>query len=192
MAFLETPRFPDLLAYGLKVGPIDSRTRIRVDSGALTINVNWAHYLTKFDGTTTARSQAERDQIDAFFRAVRAEGFRIKDYSDYQAGSSGVLTTIDSTHFQLGKVYSQGAASYTRKITKPVSSIAVAGGGSYSVDYTTGIVTKSSGANPTSWTGEFDVPVQFDADELIWSISTRGGGGLLFICDSLTMTEMRL
>lgn len=192
MSFLETPRFPDKLAYGLVVGPLDSRTRIRTDSGQVTTNVNWAHYLTKFNGTTTHRNQSERDEIDAFFRAVRAEGFRIKDWSDYKSDSRGVLTQLTSTTWQLGKTYTSGSATYTRKITKPINAITVAGGGSYSVDYTTGIVTKSSGADPTGWSGEFDVPVQFDADELFWQIATRAASGLMYICDSLTLTEMRL
>lgn len=192
MAFHESPRFPDHLAFGLVVGPLDSRTRIRTESGLVTINVNWAHYLTKFNGSTTHRTQAERDEIDAFFRAVRADGFRIKDWADYKSDSRGVLTAIDSTHFQLGKTYTSGSTTYTRKISKPISTITLTGGGSYSVDYTTGIVTKISGANPTAWSGEFDVPVQFDTDELYWQIATRAGSGLMFVCDELTMTEMRL
>jgi uncharacterized protein (TIGR02217 family) len=192
MSFLETPRFPDKLAYGLVVGPLDSRTRIRTDSGQVTINVNWAHYLTKFNGSTTHRTQAERDEIDAFFRAVRADGFRVKDWSDYKSDSRGVVTALSPTTWQIGKSYTSGAATYTRKITKPVSAITVAGGGSYTVDYTTGIITKNSGASPTGWSGEFDVPVQFDSDELFWQVATRGAGGLMYICDDLTMTEMRL
>lgn len=192
MAFLETPRFPDQLAYGLIVTTQDSRTRVRTDSGLVTINVNWAHYLTKFNGTTTHRTQAERDEIEAFFRAVRADGFRIKDWADYKSDSRGVVTAIDATHFQLGKTYSSGSATYTRKITKPISAITVSGGGSYSVDYSTGIITKSSGANPTGWSGEFDVPVQFDADELPWVVASRSGDGLMYVCDQLSMTEMRL
>jgi uncharacterized protein (TIGR02217 family) len=193
MSFLETPSFPDQLAYGLVVGPIDSRTRIRTQSGQVTINRNWAHYLTKFDGTTTARTQAQRNEIDAFFRAVGAEGFRIKDWSDYSAGSSGVCTLISGNNYQLGKTYVAGSSTYTRKIQKPRNgTLSIAGGGSYTVDYTTGIVTRNSGAAPTTWTGEFDVPVQFDEDELVWQITTRAAGGLMFVADNLVMTEMRL
>jgi len=192
MAFLETPRFPDYLAFGLVVGPVDSRTRIRTDSGQVFTNLNWSHYLTRLDGTTTARTQAQRDEIDNFFRAVRADGFRIRDYSDYQAGSSGVVTQLTSTTFQLGKTYTKGSATYTRKITKPVSAISVSGGGTYTVDYTTGIVTKVSGANPTGWTGEFDIPVQFEASELVWQVVARGAGGLMYIADELKMMEMVL
>lgn len=192
MSFHEAPRFPDKLAYGLLVGPLDSRTRIRTDSGQVTINVNWAHYLTKFNGTTTHRTQAERDEIDSFFRAVRADGFRVKDWSDYKSDSRGVVTALSSTTWQIGKTYASGSTTYTRKIAKPVSTITVAGGGSYTVDYTTGIVTKVSGASPTGWSGEFDVPVQFDSDELLWQVATRGAAGLMYTCDELTMTEMRL
>ena len=192
MAFLETPRFPDYLAFGLVVGPVDSRTRIRTDSGQVFTNLNWSHYLTRLDGTTTARTQAQRDEIDNFFRAVRADGFRIRDYSDYQAGSSGVVTQLTSTTFQLGKTYTKGSATYTRKITKPVSAISVSGGGTYTVDYTTGIITKVSGANPTGWTGEFDIPVQFENAELNWQIVARAAGGLMYIADELKMMEMVL
>jgi uncharacterized protein (TIGR02217 family) len=192
MSFHESPRFPDKLAYGLQAGPTDSRTRLRTESGRVTTNVNWAHFLTRFNGTTTHRSQADRDEIDAFFRAVRANGFRIKDWSDYKSDGRGVLTQLSPTTWQLGKTYTSGSATYTRTISKPVSAITVAGGGVYSVDYTTGIVTKTSGADPTSWSGEFDVPVQFDADELMWDIAARSGDALMYVCDSLTMTELRL
>jgi uncharacterized protein (TIGR02217 family) len=192
MSFLETPRFPDYLAFGLVVGPVDSRTTIRTDGGQVFTNLNWSHYLTRFDGTTTARTQAQRDEIDNFFRAVRADGFRIRDYSDYQAGAFGVLTAITSTTFQLGKMYSKGSATYTRKITKPVSTIALSGGGTYTVDYTTGIVTKVSGANPTAWTGEFDIPVRFEANELTWQVVGRAAGGLMYVADQLKMMEIVL
>jgi uncharacterized protein (TIGR02217 family) len=171
---------------------MDSRTRIRSDSGRVAINVNWVHFLTKFNGTTTHRSQAERDEIDAFFRAVRADGFRIKDWSDFKSDGRGVLTQLTSTTWQLGKTYSSGSVTYTRTISKPVSAISIAGTGSYSVDYTTGIITKVSGDDPTGWSGEFDVPAQFDADELVWDVAARSGDSLLYLCDSLTMTEMRL
>lgn len=192
MAFLETPRFPDYLAFGLVVGPVDSRSRIRTDGGQVFTNVNWSHYLTRLDGTTTARTQAERDEIDNFFRAVRADGFRIRDYSDYQAGTSGVVTMLTSTTFQIGKRYTKGSATYTRKITKPVSTITVSGGGSYTVDYTTGIITKVSGADPTGWTGYFDIPVQFENTELTWQIVGRAAGGLMYVADELKMMEMVL
>jgi uncharacterized protein (TIGR02217 family) len=192
MAFLETPRFPDYLAFGLVVGPVDSRSRIRTDGGQVFTNLNWSHYLTRLDGTTTARTQAERDEIDNFFRAVRADGFRMRDYSDYQAGTSGVVTMLTSTTFQIGKRYTKGSATYTRKITKPVSSITVSGGGSYTVDYTTGIITKVSGADPTGWTGDFDIPVQFENSELTWQIVARAAGSLMYVADQLKMMEMVL
>jgi len=193
MSFLETPIFPDQLAYGLVVGKTDSRTRIAMNSGAVVVNRNWAHYLTRFEGGTTARTQTQKNEIDAFFAAVGVSGFRIKDWGDFEAGSSGVCTLISGNSYQLGKTYVAGANTYTRKIQKPKSgTLAIAGGGSYTVDYTTGIVTRNSGAAPTTWTGEFDVPARFEVDELMWQIVDRGGGGLLFIADNLTIMEIRL
>ena len=193
MSFIETPAFPDQLEYGLVVGKTDSRSRVMTNNGAVTVNRNWAHYLTRFEGGTTARTQAQKDEIDAFFAAVGVSGFRIKDWSDFKAGSSGVCTLISGNNYQLGKTYMAGASTYTRKIQKPKSgTLAIAGGGSYSVDYTTGIVTRNSGAAPTTWTGEFDVPARFEVDELMWQVAGRGAGGLMFICDNLTIMEIRL
>jgi len=193
MAFIETPSFPDQLAYGLVVGKTDSRTRVMTNSGAVAVNRNWAHYLTRFEGGTTARTQSQKDEIDAFFAAVGVSGFRIKDWSDFQAGTAGVCTLISGNTYQLGKNYTAGSTTYTRKIQKPKSgTLAIAGGGSYTVDYTTGIVTRNSGAAPTTWTGEFDVPARFEVDELMWQVSTRAAGGLMFICDNLTIMEIRL
>lgn len=193
MSFIETPSFPDQLAFGLLVGKTDSRSRVQTNNGAVYVNRNWAHYLIRFEGGTTARTQSQKDEIDSFFLGVGVNGFRIKDWSDYQAGTAGVCTLISGNSYQLGKTYAAGSSTYTRKIQKPKSgTLSIAGGGSYTVDYTTGIVTRVSGAAPTAWTGEFDVPARFEVDELMWSIETRAAGSLMYICDNLTIMEIRL
>ena len=87
MAFYESPRFPDYLAYGLVVGPGYATSIVRTSSGREQRNQNWSVELHEFDGSTTTRTQAERDEIDAFFRTMygRTHGFRVKNYSDFQA-----------------------------------------------------------------------------------------------------------
>jgi uncharacterized protein (TIGR02217 family) len=81
----------------------------------------------------------------------------------------GVVTT-----FQLRKVYSLGARSYVRVITKPVAgtvTVTVGGvpAGGFTVSTMTGVVTlatpPASGV-PVAASGEFDVPVRLSIDDL--------------------------
>jgi uncharacterized protein (TIGR02217 family) len=118
----------------------------------------------------------------------RAYGFRFKDYADFKSVNTGdavsyndqTLGTGDTseTDFQLVKIYTKGAFSRTRNITKPVSgTVRVslddveqdASPPGWSVDTTTGIVTFDSapGMGVIVAAGyEFDVPVRFDTDTL--------------------------
>jgi uncharacterized protein (TIGR02217 family) len=197
VAFYESPAFPRKLAYGLHAGPGYATDVLRLKSGSESRNQNWSLPLHVFDGSTTARTQAERDEIDAFFRAMRGRthGFRLFDPGDNAvttSGTDGIVTLISGSSYQLYKRYTSGAQSSDRKITKPVSgSTTIAGGGTYSLDTTTGIITHSGGAAPTGWTGSFDVPVRFDHDELRWSIVDRAGGGYIYVAEQLRMVELR-
>lgn len=194
--FYETPRFPDQLAYGLLVGPAFRSDVIRVASGAESRNQVWERELQMFDGSTTHRTQDERNQITAFFRAMRGRvhGFRIKDWSDFRVDAGeGVLQLVtgETVEYQMYKRYASGGQVTDRIITKPVAgpSLAVQGPGTYTIDTTTGIVTASGGA-PTGWTGYFDVPVRFDQDELLWQVE-GSAGGRVYIASSLKLIEIR-
>ncbi len=68
----------------------------------------------------------------------------------------------------------------------------VVGSGTYTVDSTTGIITKTSGSAPTAWTGEFDVPCRFDTDQMQMESITRAGGNLLTSWKSIPIVEIRL
>jgi uncharacterized protein (TIGR02217 family) len=106
------------------------------------------------------------------------EGFRFKDWSDYQAFSQ-LIGDGDGikTQFQLHKAYGVGSALCYRPITKPIAStflsafvnsppgLAIA----VTLDSTTGIVT----LDPPLPAGtlffasfEFDVPVWFESDQI--------------------------
>lgn len=82
------------------------------------------------------------------------------------------------------------AGVFDRKILKPVDPITVNGGTVASIDYTTGIVTMTSGT-PTDWTGEFDVPCRFDIDVLKAEILDRSGSEFLTGFQSLPIIELR-
>ncbi|CAJ3065643.1 Uncharacterized conserved protein [Burkholderia pseudomallei] len=148
--FLESPRFPDNIAFGATVGPTYLTAVNQVYSGRDSRIVAWTQARIKFEVGRRCMNAADTATLDAFFRTVkgRAYGFRIKDWTDYADGNVGVLTAQSALGvYQLGKLYSNGALSETRLIQKPVAGTVVvtrngsAYGGSYSLDTTTGLVT---------------------------------------------------
>lgn len=176
MAFIET-RFPTDISYGASGGPGFQTDVVAVNSGFEQRNAAWQDSRCAYDVAHGLKTQAQLDTLIAFFRVMkgRANGFRFKDWSDYQvATGAGLFTAIDATHFQMIKRYITVGNNHDREINKPVSGTVVVTGGTVSgIDYTTGIVTMSSGT-PTAWTGEFDVPVRFDTDQMKISIENVG------------------
>jgi uncharacterized protein (TIGR02217 family) len=192
MAFIETPRFPESIGAGSQFGPGYSTSIARNAGGFEVNNQNWSMPLYQGNVIQGVRTQAELDDLLAFFHGVAGmhNGFRFKNFNDYQVvEGQGVLVAIDATHWQLYKKYTFAALQTLRKISKPVTgTVVLTGGGTYSVDSTTGIVTKSAGADPTDWTGEFDFPVRFDIDQMLpqW-ISFE-----LYDWTSIAIIELRL
>ena len=169
MAFHDV-RFPDDLALGARGGPRFRTEVTPLESGHEQRNIVWERQRCAFDVSYGVKTKAQAQAVVAFFyaRYGRAHTFRFKDWSDYECDvSAGRVTLISGSTYQLYKRYTSGVNTYDRKITKPVSgSVTIAGGGSYSLNYATGIVTHSGGAAPTGWSGQFDVPCRFDSDEL--------------------------
>lgn len=197
MSFYESPRFPDDISYEATFGPEWNTQVVVLDSGHESRNQNWSVARARYDVAHSARTQAKVDTLLAFFQAMRGRlhTFRFKDWSDFQvSGSQGVLTALGGATYQLWKRYTSGAQTYDRKIVKPVlGSVAVTGGGSYSVDSTTGIVTHNSGGAPTGWTGEFDVPCRFDTDLMAaTAVSRNAAEGLLYTWDEIKLVEIRI
>jgi len=145
-----------------------STDRVTNRGGYEKRNVGWQMPLYRYDLSYVMRDRAAMDEILHYFNAVMgsAYGFRLKDPRDYSATvAQGFVYALTATTWQMRKRYTMGALTLDRNIKKPVSgTVAVSGGGTYSVDYTTGIITKSAGDDPTGWSGEFDVPVHFDDD----------------------------
>ena len=170
--FFEAPTFPQTIAVGSKFGPSYSTGIARNLGGYEARNQNQSMPLHEGDVSYGVRTQAQLDELLAFFHGIAGmfNGFRFRHEADYAAtAAQGTLTviTVDTT-WQMGKTYTLGAISRLRKITKPrASGITFAGGGAYTYSTVTGIVTKTGGANPTSWAGEFDVPVRFNLDEML-------------------------
>ena len=158
MSFLESPRFPDAIAYGATGGPGYSTSIVVVSSGHESRNAEWSAARHFYSVTQASKTKAEFDAIAAFFRIAkgRANGFRFKDFSDFQATfTDGLLGTGAGTglpSYQMTKRYVSGIAYESRTITKPVTGTASvkrngspvtvgAGAGQIGIDYAAGIVT---------------------------------------------------
>jgi uncharacterized protein (TIGR02217 family) len=185
MAFIET-RFPTDIAYGSTGGPEYSTDIVITQSGHEQRNSNWSQARARYNVAHGVKTQAQLDALIAFFRARkgRADGFRFKDWTDYQAVGQSIGTgNGTATIFQLKKNYTSGGITQSRTITKPVTgTVAIYLNGvlqvsGYTVNTTNGQVTFSSPpANTVAVTAdfEFDVPVRFDTDRLSSTLDTYG------------------
>lgn len=208
MAFYETPRFPDPVAHNAVGGPVFSTDVVELDSGYESRNARWSATRGRWSIALAPLDQTDRDAAIAFIRAIargRLNGFRFKDFNDYQATiSEGVLTQTAINTYQLYKRYTSGATAVDRAITKPISTGLVIKNGSgvtltSGVDYTlatsTGLVTVlgSPSPVPASWSGEFDVPVRLDTDEpRLRAIDGNYSGGLITQWESIELVEIRV
>lgn len=165
--FIESPRFPDDIAYGSVMG-FGFLTEVTVlNSGHEQRNVKWADALGRFAVDGANMEEDQKDTFIDFFRIVKGRGigFRIRDWSDYEATTSnGYLGTsavgTGGPTYQLYKHYAAGAETYNRLIAKPsatageftpyrggVAITAGASAGNYSIDTTTGILTMVADAS---------------------------------------------
>lgn len=126
--------------------------------------------LGSWDVSYAARREARWRPLRAFFLVVggRRDTWPFRDPLDYICDTDDVvLTTLSASTRQIYKRYRVGGLTYDKKIVLPVSPITVLGSGSYTVDYTTGIITINAGAAPTGVaTFEFYKLCRFDTDAM--------------------------
>ena len=192
-------RFPASLSFGALGGPERRTDIVTLSNGFEERNTPWAHSRRRYDAGMGLRSLDDVEALIAFFEARQGQliGFRWKDWSDYKsATASGDVDSEDqliaigdevTDVVQLVKNYRSGDVNYARPITKPVvGSVRVAVGGvlqtegvDYTIDHTTGILTFNHppdiGAEVRAGY-EFDVPVRFDADAILTSVSNFQAG----------------
>lgn len=193
MAFLETPRFPDDIAYGSMGGPGYNTTIVAVRSGSEARNINWSKARHNYDVAYGVRTMEQLEELIEYFHAVAGSGygFRFKDFADFKSCNTGntptfsdqIIGTGDGVEddFQLIKTYTKGAFSRERTISKPVAGTVLVsingvqklqGDATYpwSINTATGIITFTAAVPPDTQIVragyEFDVPVRFDVDSL--------------------------
>jgi len=151
-------RFPTDISYGAVGGPGFKTDVVMVASGNEKRNVTWPRARGRWDVSHGVKSPAQKDALQAFFYVMRgqADSFRFKDWSDFTVtaaqGALGTGNGDGGPTYQLAKVYTVGAFSYSRPIYKPVTgtvavqrnggAVTVGGAaGNIAIDFSTGIVT---------------------------------------------------
>lgn len=191
MSFIET-RLLDCVTYGTQGGPTWKTRKIGLKNGFVRRNPQRTRPMYRFNIVYRNLMPGDHAKvIDAFNACMGGVfGFRIKDWSDFEADDQ-VLAAVGSgapQTVQLIKTYAFGSRAIARKIVKPVTgtveltsnNVPIAS----SVDYTTGLVTYTApNAEVIRWSGQFDVPVTFSDDELMFSGDDKGADGLFLTAD---------
>lgn len=189
------------ITYGTTATITTSTAIVETFSGTETRSINWVYPLLKFNIGQRGCLNQELEYFLAFHAARKGayEGFRFKDWADYQFNT--VITLNANRQAQLFKQYSVVGNSVKRPLLKIVNGtvlvfvneVAVSQG--WSLNYNTGVITFD--AIPTGTiqvSGEFDVPVRFESDKinLRFEACEPGTGRKLFNWEGLTLTEVKL
>lgn len=194
MAFHDHP-FPVSIAVGAQIGPTRPLEVVTARSGVEARNLPAAASRRRFTLTVPPGAEDVQEALLHFWEGRRSGlySFPLRDPADHKscarsatpAATDQALGTGDgaTVAFQLVKTYEPaGPNPWARSITKPVvASVKVALDGveqltGWSVARLTGVVTfdVAPGAGVAVTAGyEFDVPVRFEAPELIETILFR-------------------
>ncbi|EFL88964.1 DUF2460 domain-containing protein [Ahrensia sp. R2A130] len=195
-------RFPTDIALQSSGGPMRETRIVTLGSGREQRNQRWARSRRRFEAGYGVKDMEALRRVVAFYEARRGplHPFRYRDPLDWSTAAEGQPISSDDellgvgdgvqTSFVLSKAYGEEATSaYRRSIDLPTLStlvIAVDGVAStldqdFDADLTPGTVTFRQGHAPpegaTVTAGfEFDVPVRFEADELMVNLAAFTAG----------------
>jgi uncharacterized protein (TIGR02217 family) len=203
MAFFEA-QFPPDISRGMSGGPRFLTDKAFTAGGQRTTNRRSQYPLHEYSLAHPVQFGSEFDALRAFFYVVGgdADGFRFKDWSDYQGTQSNTSATlITGSVYQLNKRYTFGSRTFTRPIYKPVAGAQVFRTraavvtditGTTAVDLATGRATVSghTGGDTYAWAGQFDVPAAFRDPAAVFQV--LGGSRMLTEWPSIEIEEIRL
>lgn len=198
MAFIEE-RLLECVTYGTQGGPTWVTRKVPLRSGIIRRNPLRSRPLYRFNVVyRNLLPQHHMEVISAFnasFGGVHS--FRLKDWADFEADNETlvVLGTGAPQSVQLTKIYEFGNQAVSRPIRKPVTGTVTmthnAAPLAASIDYTTGIATfTATNGSTLRWSGEFDVPVMFEDDEMSFSGDEKGADGLFLTSDVSLMEDV--
>lgn len=136
MAFIEA-EFPKTISYKALGGPTFNTTVNEGKSGFEQRNKNWqvarGEWTVSLDtpgASSNVNPQVYIDQLTAFFLVVggKANAFRLKDHKDFTSGAMAQLVGVSdgtTTNWQILKAYTSAGLTYTRGISKPITSLVV-------------------------------------------------------------------
>jgi len=164
----------------------------------------WYQPLLQFNIGERSEINDQLDQLIAFYQARKGayQGFRFKDWSDYQF--STIITLDANKQSQLFKVYSVAGFTVKRPLIKIVpGSILVSVGNfplttGWVVNFNTGIITFNQvQTEPIQVSGEFDVPVRFATDKInlrfeAFEACEPESNLKLFSLENLSLIEIRI
>lgn len=163
-SFMESPRFPDDISYGVNFGPAFLTSVATNLGGFETRNKERSRALCRGDCSQAVKTDAQLKTLVTFFRSVagRFSGFRFKDWSDFTSSEVDTVLTLISgstTQYQLNKLYQTATGfSELRPLRKPVTGtmvlkdggVAVTVGtstGQFTLDTSTGVITLALSQN---------------------------------------------
>lgn len=198
MAFLESPVFPESLAFGASGGPEYATGIVTRFDGSEQRNQGRRYPRYRYQLGLAPRSEADTRELYAFFNAIaqgQTHGFRFPDFGAGEATGTDEpigTGTGSAVAYQLVKRYTLGSLSVDRPISKPrangfVLKVAGTPTGSYSLDTTTGLVTATvTAGQAVTASFRFDVPVRFVSDRL--TIRRVDGG---YVWEAIELVEVR-
>jgi uncharacterized protein (TIGR02217 family) len=188
---------PDWIAYGATGGPEWATAVFTAPGGWEERQQQWAQVRGRWDVSFLNVTGEQAQGLVTFFRAVawgKAGSFCFTDWRDHTFAN--VIGTGDGTTsvFQLVKVYTSGALSYSRPLTRPiVSRLVITLNGVLTSAYT---VTEPGGlvqfdAPPASGavihaSGDYEVLVRFESDHLAITCVAPN----VFSCAGLGLVEL--
>lgn len=179
--------FPECPGYGFTAQPQYMVNIVRREGGEERTDSRWARCLNSYTSVPVGpRDESEIQSILYFWHAMggRATTFLIKDWADYKScQTQDIATELDQplvpvslegggTGYRLVKRYAVGSYTQDREITKPDGlTILIANesgilDSSWVLDDDNGLLTPggSFAGTPTTWGGEFFVPVRFNSE----------------------------
>lgn len=184
-------RLLDSVSYGTVYGE-SFNTDVKVmRNKSESRNMQWSESQGVYTVVFDALLDEDRAKVMKVFRTCRGRGigFRLKNWVDYKAKNEvlGVMTE-NTQSFQLKITSSAGGYTTEKTIRKPVvGRVKVFADGvevAAIIDYTKGIITVNAAIGSTiSWSGEYDIPVRFDNDDIHWSVDAKTGNTFIMGTD---------
>ena len=175
-------RLLDIISYGFTGGPTYATTRAALTSGKVARNAERSRPLHRYSAAYDKVNENDRKEVIDAYNACLGPlyGFRFKDWADYLLINEPQIIAVDGEQtIQIQKAYTfgpvGGEVTTIRTIRKPVEDQMIILENDLEItsviDWTTGMATFTSTAGAViTATGQFDVPVMFDDDELMFSI----------------------